>query len=194
MSPSGVTSRDLCPGLWAVSRGTWWPRAAAVPGRVGAWARLSLGLGSRLQSGAVGPARRVTLSLAASALGGTAGGAPLSSRGPGGLGAELLRRSPPTPCGAAPAPGPSQPRSAPLGLFWLWKQTGREEEGGGAQPLPSQARRHQEVGVLALTQAPACRTLRGRGRCPTTRPARPSTGLISPLSCPQPGHPDSCHQ
>lgn len=165
------------------------PRPAAAPGRAGecgrgsAWAREA---GCRAEP------------WAASALGGTAAGAPLSSRGPGGLGSELPRQSPPTPCSAAPAPGPSYPTSARLGLFWLRKQTGREEEGGGAQPLPSQAWRHQEVGVLApthpLTQAPDCRALWGRRRCPTARPAQPPAGLISPLSCPQRGRPSSCCQ
>ena len=90
-----------------------------------------------------------------------------------------------------PLPQAPQPRSTRLGLLRLRKQTGWEEEGGGAQPLPSQARRHQEVGVLALPQAPACRTLQGCGCCPTARPARLLAGLIRPLSCPQPGHPDS---
>lgn len=30
-SPSGLTSRDLCCGLWTVSRGTWWPPALLPP-------------------------------------------------------------------------------------------------------------------------------------------------------------------
>lgn len=30
-SPSGLTSRDLCCGLWTASRGTWWPPALLPP-------------------------------------------------------------------------------------------------------------------------------------------------------------------
>lgn len=153
------------------------PRPAAAPGRAG-----ECGRGSARAREAGCRAEP----WAASALGGTAARAPLSSRGPGGLGAELPRRSPPTPCSAAPAPGPSHPTSARLGLFWLRKQTGREEEGGGAQPLPSQAWRHQEVGVLAPPHRqarPAARRPRQPSVLPTTRPSRlvPSVAARPPL-------------
>lgn len=158
------------------------PRPAAAPGRAG-----ECGRGSARAREAGCRAEP----WAASALGGTAARAPLSSRGPGGLGAELPRRSPPTPCSAAPAPGPSHPTSARLGLFWLRKQTGREEEGGGAQPLPSQAWRHQEVGVLAPPHPLARPPTAALGRAwlcgvagPAPPPGPPSRPQASSALCP----------
>ena len=149
----------------------------------------------------MGPARRVTLSLAVSALGGTAEGAPLSSQGPGGLGAELPRQSPPTACGAAPCPRPlsapvcsSRPFLAPetdwMGRRRGWSpappQSGPETSRGGcASPDPGPCL-PRSAGSRALPHRqarPAARRPHRPSVLPTTRPSRltPSVTARPPL-------------
>lgn len=120
---------------------------------------------------------------AASALGGTAARAPLSSFGLPGWALSSRGGPRPTPCSAAPAPGPSHPTFGSPRPF-LAPETDWTGRRRGWSPAPPQSglETSKRWGVLAPPHRqarPAARRPRQPPVLPTTRPSRPVPSVVT---------------